>query len=175
MRKLLFTVFTLLPQFFLSLLRRSYRANLCGHKTKLKGVITIPGEKYVGEVDVSENGNPDYCLACIGKMNIQCAWCENRITIGDSVTLYLLREGFEAPEHAVHYSENGHDALVGCLGLNCAHSGADVQGVWLPPGMVQRVPSPIELCLHGKDGQGSCVVLVGDTNSYPGSVSLHRI
>lgn len=157
--------------------RHNHTANVCGHLTKQKGVMKSPdGSQSIMSMPLADNGHPNYCLECIGKMTIQCAWCDNRIAIGDPVTLYIPKKGFEIPKHAVHYSsEGGQESLVGCLGWNCAESSADLCGRWMPPGVVQRVPSPIELCLHGMDGKGPNVVFVGDTHNYPASVSLHRI
>jgi len=169
-------VLSLAGHAIVQLLRKTYKANVCGHQTKKKGMMKLPdGEKNIMSMPLANNGNPDYCLDCIGRMTIQCAWCNNRIAIGDPVTLYMPKKDFAVPEHAVHYSEDGHDFLVGCLGWNCAESGADLGGRWMPPGVVQRVPSPIELCLHGLDGKGPNVVLVGDTHNYPASVSLRRV
>lgn len=158
------------------LFRKTHTANVCGHQTKQKGTMISPdGSKSIMSMPLADNGHPDYCLECIGEMTIQCAWCDNLIAVGDPITLYVPKQGFEVPKHAVRYNGDGHDSLVGCLGWNRAESGADLCGYWMPPGVVKRVPSPIELCLHGLDGKGPNVVIVGDTHNYPASVSLHRV
>lgn len=131
--------------------RKTYTANDCGHCTKKTGKVTSHGESHVVSMPLSENGNPDYCLDCIAKMSIQCAWCENSIHIGDPVTLYIPNESFKIPKHAVRYDEDP-ECLVGCLGWNCASSGADRQGFWMPPGRVARVLSPIEMLMSSKNG-----------------------
>lgn len=121
------------------------------------------------KMPLSDNERPDYCLECIGKMTIQCAWCDGPIYIGSPITLYTPKEGFVIPEHAIRHNENSREKLVGCMRRGCGEMVA-MCGYWMPPGEVARVPSPIELCLTtGK------AVLVGDTDDYPGSVSLHDL
>ncbi|NTW88760.1 MAG: hypothetical protein HGB26_06475, partial [Desulfobulbaceae bacterium] len=93
-----------------------------------------------------ENNHTPYCHACIKKMAIRCAWCGKPIFIGDPVTLYSPSKGFEIPEYAVRYSEDPL-RLVGCLRWDCADSGIDRSGFWMPPGEVMRVMSPIEQVL----------------------------
>lgn len=129
--------------------RKTYVANLCGHRTKLTGQLCSHGHNHTMSMPLAENGQPEHCLDCIGKMSIKCAWCENTIDIGDPVTLYVQNESFVIPQHAVRYGEDP-IRLVGCLGWECAQSGADRQGFWMPPGIVERVPSPIELLLFGE-------------------------
>jgi hypothetical protein len=142
---------------FLSLpFRRTRRANICGHRTKRAGKVTSCGETYILLMPISDNGNPDYCLKCIGKMTIKCAWCEKPIRIGDPVTLYIPTETFKVPVHAVRYDEY-EKALVGCLRIHCADGGVDRQGFWVPPGKVARVPSPIEMLLE--KGNGSTLII----------------
>ncbi len=139
--------------------RKTYTANVCGHNTKKAGKITSHGQSRTVSMPLSENGMPDYCFDCIAKMSIRCAWCENSIHVGDPVTLYTPQEPFEVPEYAVRYSKDDR-CLVGCLGWNCAETGADRQGFWMPPGTVARVPSPIEMLMSvGSEGR---VVIVGD-------------
>lgn len=157
------------------LFRRNHKANVCGHQTKKTGVMKSPdGAVSIMSMPLADNGHPDYCLACIGDMTIQCAWCDNQIAIGDPITLYLPRKGFDIPKHAVHYNGERYKSLVGCLSSNCAESGADLCGYWMPPGVVHRVPSPIELCLNGLDGKGPNALLVVDSHDYPASVSVHH-
>jgi hypothetical protein len=106
---------------------------------------------------LSENGNPDYCLDCIAKMSIKCAWCENSIHVGDPVTLFIPKESYKVPEHAVRYDKDER-LLIGCLGWNCAGSGIDRQGFWMPPGRVERIPSPIEILLSG-ESKGKAIIV----------------
>jgi hypothetical protein len=158
-------------KYFLSLIwlfvshrfRKSYKANICGHQTKKKGRITSFGESYIMEMPLQENGNPDYCLECIAKMAIKCAWCGQPIHIGSPVTLYAPREkDHKMPECAVRYKE-GEPYFVGCLRWDCADSGMDRQGFWVPPGEVERVPSPLEIMLApGNEGKG---VIISDLSN----------
>ncbi len=115
---------------------------------------------------LSENGKPDYCLECIGNMTIQCAWCENLIAIGSPITLYTPAEGYEVPGHAVPYTENSSKAFVGCLGWNCADTGGDRAGFWLPDddgkGKVHRVPTAIETLMSNPD---ATMLIIQDTHN----------
>lgn len=133
--------------------RKTYATNVCGHSTKKTGKVMAHGESLVMSMTFSENSTPDCCLNCIAKMSIRCAWCGNPIHVGDPVTLYTPKKSFKAPEHAVRYDS----CLVGCLGWNCADSGADRQRFWIPPGKVARVPSPIEI-LMSKGDEGNMAV-----------------
>lgn len=137
--------------------RKTYTANVCGHRTKKTGRFVSYGEGCITSMPLSENGNPDYCIDCIGKMSIKCAWCEGSIHIGDPVTLYAPQESFKVPEHAVRY-HNDPKCLVGCLRWNCAETGGDRAGFWVPPGKVARVPSPIEMLMAG-GSEGNAVVV----------------
>lgn len=103
-------------------------------------------------------------------MAIRCAWCGNRIFIGDPITLYtpLTQEltqnnDFQVPENAVVYSKDPLQ-LVGCLGWNCAESGADRAGFWVPgengKGRVQRVQTAYEAILCSKE---PFIMIVDDT------------
>ena len=104
----------------------------------------------------AKNKVPDYCLDCIGKMAIRCAWCGKPILIGDPVTLYTPEEGAEIPKYAVRYSGDPR-CLVGCLRFDCADTGADRSGFWVPPGLVKKVPSVIEMLMAS---QGPSKVLI---------------
>ncbi len=131
---------------------KTYRANVCGHSTKKEGVCVSFGEKYTINMPLSENENPDHCLKCIGDMAIKCAWCGEPIYIGEPITLYSPeRESFKIPEYAVRYSEKP-VILVGCLRWDCALTGGDRAGFWMPPGKVLRVTSPIEMALSSGKG-----------------------
>lgn len=136
---------------------KTYTANICKHRTKKTGEIVYDDGSCTLSMPLSENGNPDYCLDCITKMSIKCAWCENSIHIGDPVTLYIPQESFKIPEHAVRYDKDER-CLVGCLGWDCAQTGADRQGFWMPPGKVTRVPSLIEM-LMSSENQGKAVII----------------
>ncbi len=150
--------------------RKTFTANVCHHLTKKTGQIIARGKKSILSMPQSANGNPDYCLECIAGMAIQCAWCENTIGIGDPVTLYIPKKSYQTPSHAVRYHEDER-CLVGCLGLNCADTGADRQGFWMPPGNVHRVPSPIEMIMSG--GKDCSVIIVNDIHDPNDLGTMH--
>lgn len=122
----------------------------------------IEGKKFTGFVNMplSENGSPDYCVCCINKMAIRCAWCGESINIGDPVTLCSpVHESFKVPDYAVKYGEG--NQLVGCLRWGCGEAMCR-SGFWMPPGIVERVPSPLELCLSGPTGSMVFVSNIAD-------------
>ncbi len=115
--------------------RKTYQANKCGHITKRKGLIYDGHKKICWEIPLIDNGNPNYCLDCVGNMSILCAWCNQPITVDSLVTLYDYNKDFIIPDHAVRYDT----ALVGCIRQNCAHKKEDARGVWIAPGKVQKI------------------------------------
>jgi hypothetical protein len=126
-----------------NIFRRRIKAG-CGHETKIKDKVYAFGKTITTVVPVKD-GKTDYCHECLGKMAIRCAWCGEVIFIGEPITLYTpRREDFKIPEHAVAHNKDPLQ-LVGCLGWNCAATGADRAGFWYPPGKVFRVPSPAEI------------------------------
>jgi hypothetical protein len=124
--------------------RKTYIANVCGHKTKRKGLVSAFGGKIMMQLGLCENGKPEYCLDCIGQMSIQCAWCEGSIAIGDYVTLYAHETNTRIPKHAVRYHED-EGLLIGCMRKGCGSLFAKKLGIWTPPGVVKRIPSPVEI------------------------------
>lgn len=158
---------------FKNLFRPTHTANTCGHRTKQNGEVISPqGEKCLMGMPLADNGHPDYCLDCIGKMGIRCAWCGGSINIGEPVTLYLPKDGVVLPElvlpdYAVKYEEEKCPTrFVGCLRWGCANTGADRQGFWMPPGVVKRVSSPIETLMShmakGGPGAGEPMLIISD-------------
>lgn len=147
--------------FFSQIFRKTYTANKCGHKTKKKGFMKDGDHTTIMTMPLAESGSPDYCLDCIGKMTIQCAWCDNRISIGSPITLYTSKKPDEMPDHAVPYTEGGSGAFVGCLGWECADTGGDRAGFWLPgedgKGRVERVPTAIETLMSNPDASALIV------------------
>lgn len=136
-----------------------YIATKCGHPTVQAGDVTAFGVTIQTQMPLVRD-EVEYCLACILGMAIRCAWCKLPIFIGDPITLYTPREAdFKVPEHAVVYSLEPL-RLVGCLRWDCAQTGADRAGFWLPDstgkGHVQRTPSLFEQALEG------CGVIVED-------------
>lgn len=127
-----------------------YIATKCGHPTKQRGTVSAFEHTITTQMPQNEYGSVDYCLECIGKMAIKCAWCGNPIFIGDPVTLYTPQGDFKIPEYAVINNEKPLQ-LVGCLRWNCADTGADRAGSWLPnnddKGYVHRIPTAYERIL----------------------------
>lgn len=143
---------------------RRYMATICGHHTKRTGKISAFGHTITTKMPINEEGSVDYCLNCIAKMAIRCAWCGNPIFIGRPITLYTpVSDNFKIPEHAVVYEREPSLQLVGCLRWDCAEAGADRAGFWVPgedgKGRVERVPIVHEMVLSTKR---SSFVLVND-------------
>lgn len=136
----------------------------CGHPTKLMDRVNAFGETGIITITPGKNGKVEYCHRCLEKMTIRCAWCGNPIFIGNPVTLYTPAENYKIPEHAVICGSNP-IRLVGCLGWNCADSGVDRAGFWIPPGKVHRVASPLEIALSS--GKGVIVSNLGDPQCQP--------
>lgn len=133
----------------------------CGHLTSLQAIVWHGDEAKV--TDMSSQDQPEVCGDCLAAMAICCGWCGEAIFIGDPVTLYRApREKIaELPEGAVSYladyMEGGSRAyisVVGCLGWNCADTGADRAGFWLPDlnrpghGHVELVESMYEIAMR---------------------------
>ncbi|MFA6493061.1 MAG: hypothetical protein WCV58_02920, partial [Patescibacteria group bacterium] len=120
------------------------------------------------------NGQPDYCIECLLKITIRCTWCGEPIFPDSPITLYSASDKtFEPPKHAVYYWDGKRRCFVGCMRFNCAESGADRAGFWVPPGVVKRVASPLELALSS----GSTVVVsdLSDQNEEPTLIPVEKI
>lgn len=117
---------------------KTYISNICEHATK-KIVRVKEGKKRKGFVTIplSENGSPDYCICCMNKMAIRCAWCGESIHIGDPVTLSWPADdgSFKIPDYAVKYGEG--DQLVVCLRRGCGEYMCRY-GFWMAPGVVRK-------------------------------------
>lgn len=141
---------------FRTLLARKHEATRCGHYTRRRGVISFEGESATMTLPVNPTGSVDYCLDCIGKMTIRCAWCGKPIFIGEPVTLYTpTNHDFKIPEHAVVHKEKPLK-LVGCLRWDCADTGCDIAGYWVPghdgKGCVHPMKNVFEVMLGAEEG-----------------------
>lgn len=159
---------------FGSLILVRHKAVRCGHRTQKKGLVSAFGLTIMTDMPKNPDGSVDYCLDCISKMAIRCAWCGSPIFIGDPITLYLansrfgflsnrsLEEAQKEPGYKEFVSSDGVAVyfdnkffLVGCLRRNCADSGADRAGFWLPGedghGCACRIPTPYDLILDAKE------------------------
>lgn len=123
----------------------------CGHKTKKDDNVCVRDKQIKVSLRIQENGRMIFCHKCFEKMIIFCAWCGSPIFIGDPITLYSPKDDFKIPSHAKIYEGDGVLKLVGCFGWDCAVTGADRAGFWIPPGKVKRVPSPIEIAMATRE------------------------
>lgn len=136
----------------------------CGHETQIEGQVLAFGESIKTKMPVNEDDSVDYCLDCLGKMAIKCAWCKGVIFIGDVITLYSPRkkDEFELPEQAVIYDKE-RMSVVGCGRTTCADTGADYAGFWLPneegKGHVHRRATMIEKSMADMAKGGSGVII----------------
>lgn len=107
------------------------RATECGHLAARIAVVWLGEESII--TDMGSMPAPTYCGTCLASMAIRCAWCGRAIFIGDPVTLYFQSSGelHILPDRAVVYDQ-ARKTLVGCLGRNCADTGADRAGFWMP-------------------------------------------
>lgn len=116
----------------------------CSHSTKRIDRVSAFGQTTRTTIIPKKGEAPDFCHRCLEKMAICCAWCGKVIFIADPVTLYTPRDkSYQPKEHFKKYKDNPLQ-YVGCLKMNCAQTGADRAGFWMPPGQVLLVLSPIE-------------------------------
>lgn len=135
----------------------------CGHRSVLVKEVEAHGEKQTARTDTQ---HLEYCPECLARMAIKCAWCGNVIWPGEPITLYSpSKKDFQVPDGAVVYSKEPL-LLVGCLGWNCAETGGDRSGFWVPPGKVHRVASMFEMLM----GQGSPEILICNNLSDPKNI-----
>ncbi|MFZ2072640.1 MAG: hypothetical protein WAV10_03100 [Minisyncoccia bacterium] len=131
----------------------------CGHETKEIDIVSAFGEKTETKVPI-KNGEIEYCHKCLDKMAIRCAWCGRPIFVGDPITLYSPTDkNFKIPEYAVVYNKDPLQ-LVGCPRMDCAESGCDYAGRWVPPSTVYRHPSVIEMTIANP----GCAVIGNNLN-----------
>ncbi len=131
------------------------RATICKHKSKLKFSGKVGEKEFSGDMNLHPTGLP-YCADCFMKMAVPCAYCGLPICIGDPITLYAKMPDFEVHKGAVCFDGN---VYVGCLRWDCAMSGLDRSGFWMPDpdadevmGCVKVVPSPLEMLLNSPLG-----------------------
>ncbi len=152
---------------------KRYTAEKCGHRTRRSGRITAFDTYRSKQMPLNNGGTVDWCLDCIGKMTIRCAWCGSPIFVADPITLYVPKKLDDLPEYAVRYGENP-VSVVGCMLMSCADTGADRAGFWMPgddgKGRVARVPSPLEIAMATGMPQ-----TVGDVGSIPEAVEAAQL
>ena len=156
-----------------TLFGKTYVARKCGHRTKAEGPIVAFGEKGFMSMPVT-SGGVDYCINCIEGMSIRCAWCGKAITIGDPITLASPHpaQTDAMPDYAVRYDKD-QSCFIGCLRWKCADSGAFRSGFWMPPGIVMRVMSPIEMAFANLScDTATAAVVVGDVTDIREAVRV---
>jgi len=157
------------------LFSKRYVAGICKHETKGAGEISAFDETQLIKMPLNDGGVPDFCLDCISKMAIQCAWCGEPITIGSPIALYTPSDLASVKlDLKIHQHNDDPNQFVGCLRWDCAECGGDRAGFWYPDtalpftcprGRVHRVASPIEMMLQSSmDGGGRGAVVVVDLN-----------
>ena len=151
----------------------SHVASKCGHKTKRAGIIHGYQETSILKMPLLADGTVEYCLDCVSKMSIRCAWCGSAIMVGNPITLYSPKADYKIPEYATRYPESP-TALVGCLGWDCADTGGDRAGFWMPGengiGMVHRVPTMFETMMNSAVSSG---VIIHDINDIKEAHNPH--
>lgn len=129
---------------------RTYMAK-CGHKTKKRDTISVFGNQEEIVMNVKKGGKIEFCHHCFEKMIIKCAWCGEPIFPDNPITLFTPNDkDFIVSEYAVIYNKDPL-ALVGCLRVNCADTGADKAGFWVSPGEVKRIPTAFERIINGEE------------------------
>lgn len=140
---------------------KKVKAN-CGHKTKLVNKIYAFGSSVKTRIKPN-NGKVEYCHECLQNMAIQCGWCDGAIFIGDPITLYSPNNKDYIPQKSAIIYNHNPLTIVGCLRMNCADTGADRAGFWMPPGGVKRVPTAFEMIIgQAKEGNKSPSVNIPD-------------
>lgn len=114
-----------------------YIATRCGHRTKVIGKVVSSfggsgsGSGVIG-MPVKADGTVDYCLDCLNKMTIRCAWCGKPIFIGSMVTSYLPKDGVTMPSYAVARDGSPPKGYVGCCERSCLYDVDGLVGRWVP-------------------------------------------
>jgi len=125
----------------------SVKAVKCGHRSRKSGRISAFGDSVFTHLKANSDGTLDYCLACLGKMAIQCSLCKRAIFVGDPIALY---HGTQASAVIVGPTDSAH---VGCM--FCTDSAANHSGFWVPDedgkGQVQRILNGFERALLAPD------------------------
>lgn len=153
-----------------------YTAKKCGHRTERDGPVSAFGQTITLKMPTNEDGSVDYCLDCIGKMTIRCAWCGESIFIGQPITLETPDPNSEIPDYAVPYDKDS-SRLIGCLLLGCPRAaGFNRAGFWLPGeggrGYVYRVPTPLEIAFgRMAAGDGNSMLIVNNLSSIEEAVN----
>ncbi len=169
-------------EFLRSLVSRPKPAVHCGHLvSQAQGNTTAFDENRTCTIPRDSDGHLPYCHACIGSMSIRCAWCGLPIFVGDMVTLHSVggkKPDQKIPDHAVILDAKSR-ILVGCARVNCADSGADYAGFWIPAdkqrngrwiGGVQPFPSAIEIAMGNRGA-----VNIGDLSEHGAATAENRV
>lgn len=143
---------------------RSIKAD-CGHRARKIGRISAFGETIKTTIR-PKDGKIAYCHECLTDMAIRCAWCRKPIFIGDAITLYspVNEDELKIDDSFVVYIKDPLQ-LVGCLRPNCAETGGDRAGFWVPPGEVHRVQTAFGALMGDASAKAVIINDVQSSNS----------
>lgn len=111
-------------------------ARFCCHAVSAaEGRVEAFGDSTTTTMPRNADGGFDFCHACLGTMAIQCAWCNRPIFVGDPVTLYMPSDPYIWFSPSVAYMTFDKLEMVGCGRTDCAETGADYAGYWVPSGL----------------------------------------
>ncbi len=124
------------------LFSRRFQAR-CGHRTYRRDRIQAYGYSTIVTLRTEHETTP-YCHRCLEAMTALCPICHSSIFIGEPVRIVVpLREDFEVQEGMRTFDiDQNHIKMVACL--RCADTIALISGIWVPPGVVQLIESPLE-------------------------------
>lgn len=134
----------------------------CGHFFYQTGEVKAIGQTVTTKVPICENGSTSHCHHCLEEMAIPCGRCLKPIFVGDCISLFGvhrddLKKSFdfsdqelslykekkgELPDGSIAYGydwEQDFFTLVGCRRTDCCGVNCTPQGIWMPPGRVERM------------------------------------
>ena len=135
----------------------------CGHTGPLVQEVTIFGQKEKSSLKPDQF---EWCHECLAKMAIMCAWCSEPILIGELIVFHShstsrVDKVFLDANHFVQHPQDP-SQFVCCMRMGCAVD-ARCDGIWMPPGKVMRVLSPIEEAMGQVErGEPSSPIVVSD-------------
>jgi hypothetical protein len=89
---------------------------------------------------LSNNDCPDYCLDCVSKMSIRCAWCAEPIHVGDEISFYSPIEPYLSRRSPIIGHTKVGGRYIGCTKCKLQKSDSGPSGIWSLPGKVLAYP-----------------------------------